>query len=355
MTELLMIRKERKINFPGEVLVKEGDRVQAETVIVRGVYNPRRLFFVEIADSLRVTPPEIPRYVLKQQGARVRIGDVLAERRVTLTETARRKSPVDGTITRISAESGHIIVEENEMDLEPKTVNVAEELGVQPGELPRYMKKRVGEMVQKGGAVAELPLLAGFRLVRCASPIYARIESVDTETGEVVLQRPHEEVELRSGLPGEVETVIPERGAVIRTRGYRVQGVMGFGREAYGKLECIEEVGGHVKGKIVASKRRLSADEICALRERGTAGIVLSELCVEDVEGLFGAEVYSGVTGKADEGIVLVLFQGFGTEPMTEKDWEFFRSLEGSSAYLNGITQIRAGVIRPELIVLPRM
>lgn len=351
MNELTTIRKERTIHFPGEVLVGQGDEVEADTIVVRGVYNLRRPFFVEIADSLQITPAEINDYVLKEEGDNVEEGDILAKRRIFLTETTKRSSPVEGTVERISTTSGHIIIREKEMDLEPRKVNVAKKLGIKGNEIPRYMKKKVGESVEKGGPIAELPLTAGLRLKRCKSPIYGEIKSVDTETGEVVLQRPHERIELKAGLPGEVEKVIPEKGVVIKTRGYRIQGTIGFGKEAFGKIKCVERIEKSLDGKIIVSKKRILGEEIQLIKERGARGIVLSESNVTDIEELFGEEVYSGVTGKTDKGIVLLLLDGFGENSMDEENWEFFKSLEGASAYLSGMTQIRAGVIRPELII----
>src|SRR5205085_6447721 len=46
-----------------------------------------------------------------------------------------------------------------------------------------------------------------------------------------------------------------------------------------------------------------------------------------------------------------VLTEGFGVIPMAERTFTLLRSLEGQAASINGATQIRAGVIRPEVIV----
>ncbi len=43
--------------------------------------------------------------------------------------------------------------------------------------------------------------------------------------------------------------------------------------------------------------------------------------------------------------------EGFGYLAMAGRTFELLRSLEGKDASLNGATQIRAGVIRPEVIV----
>src|SRR5438128_234786 len=47
----------------------------------------------------------------------------------------------------------------------------------------------------------------------------------------------------------------------------------------------------------------------------------------------------------------LVLTEGFGRIPMARRTFELLRKLDGRKASISGATQIRAGVIRPEIIV----
>jgi len=47
----------------------------------------------------------------------------------------------------------------------------------------------------------------------------------------------------------------------------------------------------------------------------------------------------------------LIITEGFGALKMPDKTENLLKSLDGKYAAINGATQIRAGVIRPELIV----
>jgi hypothetical protein len=49
--------------------------------------------------------------------------------------------------------------------------------------------------------------------------------------------------------------------------------------------------------------------------------------------------------------MTLILTEGFGEIPMAQRTWDLLSSLEGELASIDGATQIRAGVIRPEVIV----
>ena len=57
------------------------------------------------------------------------------------------------------------------------------------------------------------------------------------------------------------------------------------------------------------------------------------------------------ITGNEDLGITLVVTEGFGQINMALKTYELLKNMEGKLACINGATQIRAGVIRPEVVV----
>src|SRR5204862_4758897 len=55
-----------------------------------------------------------------------------------------------------------------------------------------------------------------------------------------------------------------------------------------------------------------------------------------------------------DLGITLRLTEGFGPIPMAERTWRLLQSRAGHAASVSGATQIRAGVLRPEILVPAR-
>ena len=50
-------------------------------------------------------------------------------------------------------------------------------------------------------------------------------------------------------------------------------------------------------------------------------------------------------------GFTLILTEGFGTIPMAQKTFALLSAHAGEKASISGATQIRAGVIRPEIII----
>ncbi|MFQ5965942.1 MAG: hypothetical protein ACE5KZ_16880, partial [Candidatus Scalinduaceae bacterium] len=55
--------------------------------------------------------------------------------------------------------------------------------------------------------------------------------------------------------------------------------------------------------------------------------------------------------GSEDISITLIITEGFGQIDMAQKTFEILKTREGSMASINGATQIRAGVVRPEIII----
>ena len=57
------------------------------------------------------------------------------------------------------------------------------------------------------------------------------------------------------------------------------------------------------------------------------------------------------ITGQEEIGLTIVLTEGFGQLAMAAETFDLLKQHEGEPAALNGATQIRAGVLRPEIAI----
>ena len=80
-------------------------------------------------------------------------------------------------------------------------------------------------------------------------------------------------------------------------------------------------------------------------------GIVVGGFSDKDLRDFLGYDLGVAITGSEELGITLVITEGFGQINMAEKTFNLFKSKEGQMACINGATQIRAGVIRPEVVI----
>jgi hypothetical protein len=83
----------------------------------------------------------------------------------------------------------------------------------------------------------------------------------------------------------------------------------------------------------------------------GVRGIVVGGIEHEDVIKFLGSEIGVAITGQEDIGTTLIITEGFGRMSMSAGTFNLLKSLSGRRASINGATQIRAGVLRPEVII----
>ena len=88
-------------------------------------------------------------------------------------------------------------------------------------------------------------------------------------------------------------------------------------------------------------------------RECGVAALVIGGIHDKDLRALLGYDLGVAITGTERVGFTLVITEGFGTIPMAAKTFKLLQSHAGQKASISGATQIRAGVIRPEIIIAP--
>lgn len=71
----------------------------------------------------------------------------------------------------------------------------------------------------------------------------------------------------------------------------------------------------------------------------------------EDLRQILGYDLGVAITGHEQVGLTLVLTEGFGRIRISDRTWEALKGREGDVASMSGATQIRAGVMRPEIII----
>jgi hypothetical protein len=83
----------------------------------------------------------------------------------------------------------------------------------------------------------------------------------------------------------------------------------------------------------------------------GAVGFIAGGFHDRDLRDFLGFDLGVAITGHEELGITLVVTEGFGDMPMAKATFDLLSSCEGILASINGATQIRAGVIRPEIII----
>ncbi len=241
------------------------------------------------------------------------------------------------------------------------TLRVAERLGVEPRELGKFLLKREGDKVQAGEVIAERKTLFGLFTSRVTSPITGTIDFISEATGNIGIRHLPTPVEVTAYLRGLVVEVIPEEGAVVATRGVFVQGIFGLSGERHGTIAILANSPDEVvsdaklsdehKGKVVIAGALAHWRLMEAAREIGVAALVAGGVLDTDIKKLLGYDIGVAITGHENLPFTLIVTEGFGEIAMARRTFELLASQEGKDASVNGATQIRAGVIRPEIVV----
>jgi hypothetical protein len=290
----------------------------------------------------------------------------------------------------------------------PMQIDLTTILGVNARAAARLIRRRPGEQVQAGDTIAGKRSI-GSRQVR--APAAAVFSGYDENSGVATLTPMGEMYELDAHLKGIVMEVFPNQGVSIETPAAIVRGIWGMGGERHGVLKLLvtsndEEltpelidakstfavlVGGsfvtavalrncianRVRGVIVGS---MPAAELHAflLDVYTPAAYVAASSLVDWPMGRLGwqfppAPLFPNLLPNATQGntptamllnrkgaaadlpFTLIVTEGFGRVPMSERAFELLAAADGQEVAISGATRLRGGLARPEVIIpLPR-
>ncbi len=279
-----VVEKHRRLPLPGEVLVKEGEKVKAEQIVA--------------------------------------------------------KTSLPGSV---------------------QTCNIAGLLGILPDEIDEAMLKKVGDDVQKNEIIAQSKGLFGLFKSTVKSPITGKIESISKITGQVILREPPIPVQVIAYIDGEISKVFPEEGVMVKTHGSFIQGIFGIGGETIGELALAtddpgtvlteQEINESFKNKIIIGGAMVTYDALIKARNVGAKGLITGGIEDQDLKKFMGYDIGVAITGSENVGLTIITTEGFGKLRMADRTFSLLKSLVGKKTSINGATQIRAGVMRPEVIV----
>lgn len=273
-----------------------------------------------------------------------------------------RELPIPG---KVHVKEGDIvdydtIVAEMEMLGEPHMVKINLLLRVDAKDVGKQMLKKVGDEVKEGEVIAQYIALFGLIKRYVMSPIDGILESVGA-SGWVTIRAPPVFVNLKAYIPGKVVEVIQEKGVVIETNATFIQGIFGIGGETHGTLRILvdapedvltaEMITSKEKGSVIVGGSYITLEAIRKAVEEGVAGIVVGGFDGDDLTKFLGYEMGIAITGEEEIGLTLVITEGFGRINISPHTFDLLKQFDGREACINGETQIRAGVIRPEIII----
>jgi len=286
----------------------------------------------------------------------------LKVKRSTLVSKTRRLPILGEVFVKEGDVVDHdLILAKAELTGDPGIVKASLLLDVEPEDVQRYLQKPIGSRVEKGELLASYSALFGLIKKSVESTTTGTIESISDVTGQIIIRGHPIPVEVDAYIPGKIVEILPKEGAVIETNAAFIQGIFGIGGEDHGKIRIavkssddiltVDSINPGDKGAILVGGSLVTLDAINKSVEVGVSCIVVGGIRHEDLTSFTKEEVGVAITGQEELGVVLIITEGFGKMNMSQATFDLLKSFEGYDAAVNGETQIRAGVLRPEIII----
>ena len=274
-----------------------------------------------------------------------------------------RRLPIKGKITKQVGDllKPSDVVATTDLPGNVQMLKIANLLNIGPADVPDVMLVKEGDKVDKGQMIAETEGLFGFFKSDVKSPIDGTVEAISDVTGQIVMREAPIPVEVDAYMSGTVKEIIPDEGVIVEADAAFIQGIFGIGGESRGTMEILVDnreqelttdlLNESHKGKIVVGGSFVSLETYKKALSLQIAGIVVGGFNYYDLEEILGYTLGVAITGSEDLVTSLIVTEGFGNIRMGSRTFDLLNKENGKFVSINGATQIRAGVIRPEIVI----
>ena len=240
-------------------------------------------------------------------------------------------------------------------------LKVSNILNIDPKDVVEALQVKERQEVKKGDIIAETSGIFGMFKSSVESPVDGTIESISQSTGRVVVREAPIPVEVDAYVSGVVDEVVENEGIVLKSNAAFIQGIFGIAGEKRGDLLLVssgpgeeltaDQITADMKGKILIGGSFLSLEAYKKALSVQVAGIVVGGFNYYDLKAVLGYNLGVAITGTEKLNTALIVTEGYGSIPMSESTFSLLKENDGKAASINGATQIRAGVIRPEIVI----
>ncbi len=291
-----MARIERRLPYPGEVLVRQGNRVEPEDIIARTL-QPAPPQIINVARSLGIPPSQVYRAMRLEKSNKINAGQVLAHTPGTPGILGRScLAPVSGMIVDIDDETGYVTIAPDPVE----------------HSLQAAMRGMVMEVIPHEGVVIET----------LAAQVYGAFGIGEERSGV-----------LRLLALEPTDVVRPEQIDA---------------RSAYAILICGAAIG-------AAALRRAVAEQVRGIIVGGIEERELREFLGWQDAASWRVGLHSwqwpNPRHTPDPKLTIVVTEGFGVRPMNQAIFELLSAQDRQEALIDGHTSLRQPLRRPRVVV----
>ncbi|HJZ48487.1 MAG TPA: hypothetical protein VKE41_15020 [Roseiflexaceae bacterium] len=288
-----LARIERRLPYAGEVLVRQGQRVEPEEIVARA-YVPGIPQIVNMARALQIAPSLVERAMVREVGNKVAQGEVLA--RSSRVGGRVCISPVSGKIEAVDSETGYVTVSPD-----PAVY-----------ELQATVRGLVMDVIPNQGVRIETP----------AAQVYGAFGFGPERSGVLQLQ-----------VTDPAEPILLDK--ITAKSAYAIM-IGGSGISAAALRRAVKE---QVRGVIVGG---IDEAELRAFLGWNSVGDWRAE------NGTW--QIPFNAPGQQYE-LTLVVTEGFGAQPMSTPLFDLLAAHDRQEALIEGLTRLRGPMQRPRVVI----
>ncbi len=245
---------------------------------------------------------------------------------------------------------------------DPVLLHVAVELGVEPADIQRLMRRKVGTRV----AIRDVIARRGHHQV--LAPVRGVVTEIDLTTGFVVLTPDPVPASLTAMLRGYITEVEEGRAATIETPAAIVQGAVGFGDQQWGMLRVLVERPDQpivpslidtLSAFTILLGGSITLEALRAAAKQQVLAVVVGSVDIDVLRAFWGErwttnwerlQKPSALTKQWDDGPAVILTEGFGNHAMNDRIFDVLARFAGREVYVDAATCLGAPQRRPRVI-----
>ncbi len=291
-----MARIERRLPLPGEIIVREGVRVEADDLLGRA-FLPVSPHVVNVAQALAIPPSQVEDVLRHELGSNVSAGESLANAAFRTCP-----SPVRGVLVAVDNETGYVTIAPDPEEFK----------------LFANIQGVVMEIFPYEGVLIETPADQLFGVFGVGYERSGLLQLFVTDSDEVIT---HERIDARSAYSILIGGAGVTATALIKAVQEQVRGVI---------------VGSIDEQELRTFLRWSSKNDDWARQDEWHTGTTSWEV----------PDSYKA----PDPGLTIMVTEGFGSYPMSQSVFEFLSSKDRQPALISGTTRLRGGMQRPRLV-----
>ncbi len=243
-------------------------------------------------------------------------------------------------------------------------LRVADRMGFEVEDVIDGMLVKPGDAVTAGQVIARVKSFFGLFESTLEAPTSGVVEFFTEVNAHLGIRQASAPLAVDAYVEGVVVEVDPGKSVTIEAQGAFIQGIFGVGGEARGKVfaldvaldEVVTEqvllgLGEKVSSAIVVGGASYTPEALAQAAKLNVQAVVCGSVDSSTLRTFVGHEIGVSITGDEAVPFTFIVTEGFGVLPMSERILRLAQKFAGRQASVNGATQVRAGAMRPEIII----